>query len=97
MQTNHRRPWLGECNDPSCTHPAPGGLTPSSGPGRHRHPGNDTRHDEYKIGGGWGETCDTACASEKATKLAHKLGQLQPFTAVFPHECMGQLASSGPT
>jgi hypothetical protein len=35
--------------------------------------------------------------SEKDAKLAQKLGQLQPFTAaVFPQECMGQLASSGP-
>ena len=28
---------------------------------------------------------------------AQKLGQLQPFVAVFPQECMGQLAPSGPT
>ena len=31
-----------------------------------------------------------------AAKLAQKLGQLQPFIAVFPPECAGQLASSGP-
>ena len=36
-------------------------------------------------------------SSEKATKLAQKLGQLQPFIAVFRQECMGQLASFGPT
>ena len=30
-------------------------------------------------------------------KLAQKFGQLQPFMAVFPQECMGQLASLGPT
>ena len=30
-------------------------------------------------------------------KLAQKLGQLQPYIAVFPHECMGQLAVFGPT
>jgi hypothetical protein len=30
---------------------------------------------------------------EKDAKLAQKLGQLQPFRAVFPQECMGQLAS----
>jgi hypothetical protein len=30
-------------------------------------------------------------------KLAQKLGQLQPFIAVFPQECMGKLASFGPT
>jgi hypothetical protein len=35
--------------------------------------------------------------SEKDAKLAQKLGQLQPFAAVFPQECMGQLASFGPT
>jgi hypothetical protein len=29
--------------------------------------------------------------------LAQKLGQLQPFIAVFPQECMGQLEYSGPT
>jgi hypothetical protein len=29
--------------------------------------------------------------------LAQKLGQLQPFIAVFLHEYMGQLASFGPT
>ena len=28
----------------------------------------------------------------KTPKLAQRLGQLQPFTAVFPQECMGQLA-----
>ena len=33
----------------------------------------------------------------KTPKLAQKLGQLQPFSAVFPQECMGQLASFGPT
>jgi hypothetical protein len=36
-------------------------------------------------------------ASEKAAKLAQKLGQLQPFVAVFLQECTGQLASFGPT
>jgi hypothetical protein len=35
--------------------------------------------------------------SEKDAKLAQKLDQLQPFIAVFPQECMGQLASFGPT
>ena len=33
-------------------------------------------------------------ASEKDANLAQKLGQLQPFLAVFPQACMGQLASS---
>ena len=35
--------------------------------------------------------------SEKDAKLAQKLGQLQPFIAVFPPECTGQLAYFGPT
>jgi hypothetical protein len=35
--------------------------------------------------------------SEKGAKLAQKLGQLQPFAAVFAQECMGQLAYFGPT
>jgi hypothetical protein len=36
--------------------------------------------------------------SEKdAIMLAQKLGQLRPFKAAFPQECMGQLASFGPT
>jgi hypothetical protein len=34
--------------------------------------------------------------SEKDAKLAQKLAQLQPFLAVFPHECMGKQASFGP-
>ena len=38
-----------------------------------------------------------ALSSEKVAKLAQKLGQLQPFTAVFPQECLGRLASFGPT
>jgi hypothetical protein len=32
---------------------------------------------------------------EKATQLAQKLGQLQPFIAAFPQGCTGQLASLG--
>ena len=40
---------------------------------------------------------DEPRASEKDTKLAQKLGQLQPFVAAFPRECVGQLASFGPT
>ena len=35
--------------------------------------------------------------SEKDAKLAQKLGQLQAFMAVFPQECVGQLAPFGPT
>ena len=35
--------------------------------------------------------------SEKDAKLVQKLGQLQPFVAVFPPECMGHLGPFGPT
>jgi hypothetical protein len=35
--------------------------------------------------------------SEKAAKLAQKLGQLQPFLAILPQKEMGQLAHFGPT
>jgi hypothetical protein len=35
--------------------------------------------------------------SKKEAKLAQKLGQLQPYIAVLPQECMGQLASFGPS
>jgi hypothetical protein len=38
-----------------------------------------------------------AGVSESDTQLAQKLGQLQPFVAAFPQECMGQLASFGST
>ena len=34
--------------------------------------------------------------SEQDAELAQKLGQLQPSQAVFPPECVGQLASFGP-
>jgi hypothetical protein len=34
--------------------------------------------------------------SEKDAKLAQKLGQLQPFIAVFPQAFAGQLAFFGP-
>ena len=35
--------------------------------------------------------------SEKGARLAQKLGQFQPFMAVFLQGCIGQLASFGPT
>ena len=35
--------------------------------------------------------------SEKDTKLAQKLGQLQSFLAILTQECVGQLAYFGPT
>jgi hypothetical protein len=35
--------------------------------------------------------------TEKDTELAQNLGRLQPFLAVLPQECIGQLASFGPS
>ena len=52
-----------------------------------QHPGDTRRRDQHVLlhpGGGGAE-------------LAQKFGQLQPFVAVFLQECVGQLASSGPT
>jgi hypothetical protein len=46
---------------------------------------------------GQGGTIDTPARSEKDAKLAQKLGQPLPFIAIFPQECMGQLASFGAT
>jgi hypothetical protein len=42
------------------------------------------------------QTADAAPSAIDA-KLAQKLGQLQPSVAVFPQECVGQLASFGPS
>jgi hypothetical protein len=44
-------------------------------------------------GGDGAEPGGRRTASEKDAKLTQKLGQHQPFTAVLPQECMGQLAS----
>jgi hypothetical protein len=38
----------------------------------------------------------SAGPGEKDAKLDQKLGQLQPFIAALPRECVGQLPSSGP-
>jgi hypothetical protein len=46
---------------------------------------------------GWQVAEDCGHPGEKGSKLAQKLGQLQPFLAIFPPECTGQLSSSGPT
>jgi hypothetical protein len=39
----------------------------------------------------------TAALREKDARLAQKLGQLQPFVAVFSQGCTGQLGPLGPT
>jgi hypothetical protein len=39
----------------------------------------------------------TRAMSEEDAELAQRLGQLHYFVAVFSQECMGQLASFGPT
>jgi hypothetical protein len=41
--------------------------------------------------------CQPERSGEKDAKFAQKLGQLQRFIAVFTQECMGLLASFGPT
>jgi hypothetical protein len=50
-----------------------------------------------RAGGGGG--VESACKVRKIldAKLVQKLGRPQPFLPVFPQECTGQLASSGPT
>jgi hypothetical protein len=40
---------------------------------------------------------DDGDGGERDAELAQKSGQLPPFIAVFPQECTGQLAPSGPT
>ena len=50
-----------------------------------------------KIGLGLDSQYRPTLTGVKDAKLAQKLGQLRPFIAVFPQECMGQLASFGPT
>jgi hypothetical protein len=44
---------------------------------------------------GYGEVCGVRShglsSSEKYAQLTQKLGQLQPFIAVFPQECVGHL------
>ena len=58
-------------------------------PPRRRHP-RARRRLQRRVGGGGHE-------GEEDAALAQKLGHLQPFIAVFPSECTGQLASCGPT
>ena len=65
------------------------GLRRRAGGGASRARVHAIRADRRRQRGPWG--------SGKDAKLAQKLGQLQPFTAVFPQECMGQPASFGPT
>jgi hypothetical protein len=42
-------------------------------------------------------TLAVSTPSEQDAVSAQKLGQLHPFVAAFPQECMGQPASFGPT
>ena len=43
---------------------------------------------ELMLAAATGQRPPLARQSEKATQLAQRLGQLQPFTAVFAQECM---------
>ena len=59
---------------------------------RHRRPGRRVQawlHVQLPAVGAAGPTGDAT--SEKVAKLAQKLGQLQPFIAVFPQKCMANL------
>jgi hypothetical protein len=76
------------------------------GPGRHAaaHQAARGLHGGPGGEGGAGAGCVAARGrggdggqSEKDAKLAQKLGRLQPLTAVFPQECVGQLGYFGPT
>ena len=80
------------------------------GPERLQDARDDARRREAgRAAGGGGEPARAAAdhlhpplqldlrQSEKAAKLAQKLGQLQPSIAAFQQECMAQLASFGPT
>ena len=59
------------------------------------------RPEEERADGGAGHGAPAALRrclqSEKDAVSAQKLGQRQPLVAVFPRECMGQLAYFGPT
>jgi hypothetical protein len=72
----------------SCRGPCPPATTCWAGAGTARRPPRS------------GRTARTSRSpppiSEKDAALVQELGQLQPFIAVFPRECTGQLASLGP-
>jgi hypothetical protein len=59
-----------------------GGAAPANEP---RHPGGSVISMPPCI------FCTDNRSSKKDAKLAQKLGQLQPFIAVFPQECMANL------
>jgi ankyrin repeat protein len=80
-----RGPWLRE--GPRA------GLRGGADQGGLRHRGGECRRTHRPANRRNGE--QQGC--EKDTKLAQKLGQLQPFIAVLPQECMDQLAYFGPT
>jgi hypothetical protein len=50
-----------------------------------------------RAGGARGQLRRGRRRGRRARQVRKKLGQLQPFIAVFPQECMGRLASPGPT
>jgi hypothetical protein len=85
---NRELPSIG--SGPRCrAHAAAPALSRPAGRGRQGH----ARRPVGRAGGREG----AGGKSEKDAKLAQKLGQLQPSVTVSPQECMGQLASFGPT
>jgi hypothetical protein len=73
------------------------GLSPRSAPGyRATHDPQDPR--VVRLPGVRLRSAADSKVRKTPTEFAQKLGQLQPFiAAVFPRECVGQLASSGTT
>jgi hypothetical protein len=61
-----------------------------SGPNTRSRPRAPSHRQKRRVEGLGGTRVEDA-------KLAQKLGQPQPFVAVFPREHVGQLAPSGPT
>ena len=61
------------------------------------HPRISTQAERRRDPAHRGDADHVVAASEKDAKLAKKLGQLQPYIAVFPQGCTRQLASFGPT
>ena len=55
------------------------------------------RHAALRLGQLLERTPAAAAGEKDGVSAQQKLGQLQPFLAVFPQECMGQLPSFGPT
>ena len=94
LDDHRRRPAASGGRRPPATATDPRSL-PAAGPvaGPSRRP---LHHRLRRVNRLDGHAVRVRPPSEKDANLAQNLGQLQPFIAVFPQECMGQLASFGP-